>query len=107
LVPKLCELARDRHCVEAIGALRNLATNTSAAGAAGDAGAMEILGDVIRARAKLKDSELSADDRRVVYAAASAMRALAVKHDANAARLRASRDVADVVSRLCEGMRLE
>ena len=107
LVPKLCELARDRHCVEAIGALRNLATNRSAAGAAGDAGAMEILGNVIRARAKVKDSELSAEDRRIVYAAASAMRALAVKHDANAARLRASRDVADVVSRLCEGMRLE
>jgi RNA-splicing ligase RtcB len=106
-VPKLCELVRVHHCVEAIGALRNIAANTSAASAAGAAGAMEILADVIRSRAKVEESRLNAEDKRVVYATASAMRALTVKHDANAEILRSLQDVADIVSQFCEGMRIE
>lgn len=63
LVLKLCEFARDRYCVEVIGALRNLVINMSVVGVVGDVGVMEIFGDVICVCVKLKDSELSVDDR--------------------------------------------
>ena len=98
-VPKLCALIRKVRCLDAMGALRNLASHTASAIEAGNHGAMEALGDIIRDVA-------SDEDKRVMYVAASAMRALASKSDANAERLARASDVAEIVARMCDGMKL-
>ena len=105
-VPKLCALAREEHSVEAIGALRNLASHAASATEAGDCGAIETLAAVIRERASA--DELDGQGKQIVFLAASAMRALALKTEANAARLaREQVDLVDIVARMCGGMKLE
>ena len=97
IIPSLCALVRERHCVESIGALRNVAYNASAENqtVAGDAGAIEILSDVIRSRAtSLQDDDdddsedtIAVHNRRIIFAAVSALKALAFKHEANTRRV--------------------
>ena len=96
MIPSLCALARDRHCVESIGALRNLAYNghTENQTAAGESEAIEILGNIIRGGDKDADT-------RVVYAAASALKALCFKHEANSKRVQALGDVVARANALC------
>jgi hypothetical protein len=106
IIPSLCNLVRERHCVESIGALRNLAYNASAENqtVAGDAGAIEILADVVRIHAKAlheedNDEGAVAAHTRVIFASSSALKALAFEHEANTRRIDA--DVARLAKTLC------
>lgn len=104
VIPKLCARARERQCLDSIGALRNLAANTENAVEAGECGAMEILADIIRKKAQSSPSDVVGEDRRLVFAAASAMTALALKHDENVLRARAQSDIFAFVRDVCDGM---
>jgi len=106
IIPKLCERIRMTHCVDAIGALRNLAANTHNAAAAGELGAIEILVDVIRAHAREGTASLEGDDKRVVFAAASAMRSLCLNDVTNARRVSRATDVLARVTAVCDGMEI-
>jgi acyl-coenzyme A synthetase/AMP-(fatty) acid ligase len=96
IIPSLCALVREQHCVESIGALRNVAYNASTENqtVAGDAGAVEILSNVIRSRAtSLQDHDddsedtIAAHNRRIIFAAVSALKSLTFKHEANTRRV--------------------
>ena len=114
VIPSLCEIARREHCVEAIGALRNLAHNSEAnASEAGACGAIGALAEIIRRRtadaragggadASTSSSlfPLAGEDRRVVFAAASALTSLTVKHPENAARLESEKDVREIIEKV-------
>jgi hypothetical protein len=114
VIPSLCEIARREHCVEAIGALRNLAHNSEAnASEAGACGAIGALAEIIRRRAagaraaggadastSSSPFPLAGEDRRVVFAAASALTSLTVKHPENAARLESEKDVREIIEKV-------
>jgi hypothetical protein len=114
VIPSLCEIARREHCVEAIGALRNLAHNSEAnASEAGACGAIGALAEIIRRRAagaraaggadastSSSPFPLAGEDRRVVFAAASALTSLTVKHPGNAARLESEKDVREIIEKV-------
>ena len=106
VIPKLCARARERQCLDSIGAVRNLAANTENAVEAGECGAMEILADIIRIKAKSTAavSDLVGEDKRLVFAAASAMTALAMKHGENVLRAQAQSDIFAFVRDVCDGM---
>lgn len=109
VIPKLCARARERQCLDSIGALRNLAANTENAVEAGECGAMQILADIIRMKAQSSSSSSSdvvGEDKRLVFAAASAMTALAMKHDENVLRARAQSDIFAFVRDVCDGMEI-
>ena len=103
IIPKLCARVRERHCVDAIGALRNVAASAASAVEARESGALDALADVVRARAKTATTPLAGDDKRLVFAAASAIHAIAVK-DATSASIvsREARDVARFVLAECD-----
>lgn len=104
IIPKLCARVRERHCVDAIGALRNIAASAASAVEARASGALGALADVVRARAKTAaTSPLVGEDKRLVFAAASAIRAIAVKDATSAAIVsRDARDVAAFVLAECD-----
>lgn len=106
VIPKLCVRVRESQCLDSIGALRNLAANTENAVEAGECGAMEILADIIRLKAQSSSSDVVGEDRRLVFAAASAMTALAMKHDENVLRARAQSDIFAFVRDVCDGMEI-
>jgi hypothetical protein len=92
--------------LDSIGALRNLAANTENAVEAGECGAMEILADIIRIKAQSSSSDVLGEDKRLVFAAASAMTALAMKHGENVLRARAQSDIFAFVRDVCDGMEI-
>jgi len=104
IIPKLCARVRERHCVDAIGALRNIAASAASAVEARASGALGALADVVRARAKTAAiTPLAGEDKRLVFAAASAIRAIAVKDATSAAIVsRDARDVAAFVLAECD-----
>ena len=106
VIPKLCVRVRESLCLDSIGALRNLAANTENAVEAGECGAMEILADIIRLKAQSSSSDVVGENRRLVFAAASAMTALAMKHDENVLRARAQSDIFAFVRDVCDGMEI-
>ena len=103
IIPKLCARVRERHCVDAIGAIRNLAASAASAAEARESGALDALADVVRARAKTAATPLAGEDKRLVFAAASAIRAIAVKDTTSASIVsRNARDVARFVLAECD-----
>ena len=100
-VPRLLDRIRRLTCVESIGALRNIANDAAASREAGELGAVDALADVVRAAASnggQRGVKGSGVDRRVAFAAGSALRALTLKDAANAERVSRLGNVLDLVN---------
>lgn len=95
-VPRLLDRIRRLTCVDSIGALRNIANDAAASREAGELGAVDVLADVVRAAAASGDR--GGVDRRVVFAAGSALRSLTLKDAANAERVSRLANVLDLVN---------
>ena len=94
-VPRLLDRIRRVTCVDSIGALRNIANDAAASREAGELGAVDVLADVVRAAAS---GDRGGVDRRVAFAAGSALRSLTLKDAANAERVSRLANVLDLVN---------
>ena len=94
-VPRLLDRIRRVTCVDSIGALRNIANDAAASREAGELGAVDVLADVVRAAAS---GNRGGVDRRVAFAAGSALRSLTLKDAANAERVSRLANVLDLVN---------
>ena len=100
-VPRLLDRIRRLTCVDSIGALRNIANDAAASREAGELGAVDVLADVVRAAASnggQRGVRGGGVDRRVAFAAGSALRSLTLKDAANAERVSRLGNVLDLVN---------